>query len=155
MDDAWRRMMHSISSPTAGGDEHCLLGLHVPDCRFYCRDSHPPPKNKHVNEGINHTPEGANSSDPPCRLDTTSGQQRARHRWQRRRLGHRDHLPLFRRGSAPVSMTTRRLLRSAGLDIHSVSGGGCRAAQHTAPPLSRSQTAPPLSRSGAGSTSLL
>lgn len=42
--------------------------------------------------------------------------------------GHNDYLPLFQRGSAPVSMTTRSLLYSVGLDIQSVSGEGCRGA---------------------------
>lgn len=42
--------------------------------------------------------------------------------------GHNDYLPLFQRGSAPVSMTTCSLLYSVGLDIQSVSGEGCRGA---------------------------
>lgn len=39
-----------------------------------------------------------------------------------------DYLPLFQRGSAPVSMTTWSLFCSVGLDIQSVAGEGCRGA---------------------------
>lgn len=42
------------------------------------------------------------------------------------RPSYADYLPLFRRGSAPVSMTTWSLLCSVGLDIQSVAGEGCR-----------------------------
>lgn len=41
---------------------------------------------------------------------------------------HSDYLPLFRRGLAPVSMTTGRQLCLAGLDIQSGAGKGCTGA---------------------------
>lgn len=41
---------------------------------------------------------------------------------------HSDYLPLFQRGLAPVSMTTRRQLCLVGLDIQSGAGKGCTGA---------------------------
>lgn len=60
--------------------------------------------------------------------DAISRQQRACLYAQRAQPRYSDYLPLFQRGSAPVSMTTWIPFCSVGLDIQSVAREGCRGA---------------------------
>ncbi|KAM3593234.1 uncharacterized protein V6R79_008183 [Siganus canaliculatus] len=64
------------------------------------------------------------------RCATRGSEQAAEGAPQRRptRPSHTDYLPLFQRGSAPVSMTTWSLVCSVGLDIQSGAGEGCGGA---------------------------